>query len=36
MNYQVLKGMSLKLREDSLSFGRETIVTSLIAFELRA
>ena len=27
MNYQVLKGMSLKLREDSLLYGRETIVT---------
>ena len=27
MNYQVLKGMSLKLREDSLMYGRKTIVT---------
>ena len=27
MNYQVLKGMSLKLREDSLLYGCETIVT---------
>ena len=27
VNYQVLKGMSLKLRKDSLLYGRETIVT---------
>ena len=27
VNYQVLKGMSLKLRGDSLLHGRETIVT---------
>ena len=27
MNYQVLKGMSLKLREASLLYGCETIVT---------
>ena len=27
VNYQVLKGMSLKLREDSLLYGCETIVT---------
>ena len=27
VNYQVLKGMSLKLGEDSLLYGRETIVT---------
>ena len=27
MNYQMLKGMSLKLREDSLLYGRKTIVT---------
>ena len=26
MNYQVLKGMSLKLREDSSLYGCETIV----------
>ena len=28
MNYQLLKEMSLKLREDSLLYGHETIVTS--------
>ena len=27
VNYQVLKGMSLQLREDSLLYGRKTIVT---------
>ena len=28
MNYQVLKGMSLKLREDSLLYSPKIIVTS--------
>ena len=27
VNYQVLKGVSLKLGDDSLLYGRETIVT---------
>ena len=27
VNYQVLKGVSLEPREDSLLYGRETIVT---------
>ena len=27
VNYQALKGMSLKLGEDSLLYGRETIAT---------
>ena len=27
VNYQVLKGMSLKYEEDSLLYGHETVVT---------